>query len=82
MFPFISRGNKLSLKQSHYFVLPEGIELFKPRYGTLDNTSGYLFKTLLNISGCEKLIWLILLCVLTFILLNTAKTRPSSGRVS
>jgi len=81
MFPFISRGNKFSSQQRHYFVLSQGIELFKPRYGMLDSTSGYLFKILQNIPGCEKLTWLILLyCVLTFIRLNTAKTRLSSDK--
>lgn len=55
LFPFISRGNKLSSQKSHYFVLPEDTELFKPRYGMLDSTSEYLYKILQNIPGCEKL---------------------------
>jgi len=79
MFPFISRDNKLSLQQSHYSVLPEVIELFKPRYGMIQ----YFWITLQNTSGCEKLTWLILFyCALTFIILNTANSRLSSGKVS
>jgi hypothetical protein len=48
----------------------------------LDSTSEYIFKILQNIHGSEKLTWLNLLyCALTFVRLNTAKTRLSSDKL-